>query len=108
MPGFLVGAVLGFGEVRGEDDYGLVVGGADGEDVPGVGGDDQGGEEVELVGAIDDVAGADGAGVGVAALIDGAFDPFVAIAPQGKLGRGGSGRDDRWRCRRGRFLPRAW
>jgi hypothetical protein len=28
MPGFLVGAVLGFGEVRGEDDYGLVVGGA--------------------------------------------------------------------------------
>jgi hypothetical protein len=38
-----------------------VVGGADGEDVPGVGGDDIGGEEVELVGAVDDVAGADGA-----------------------------------------------
>ena len=38
MPGFLVGAVLGFGEVRGEDDYGLVIGGADGEDVSVVGG----------------------------------------------------------------------
>jgi hypothetical protein len=85
VPGFLVGAVLGFGEVRGEDDYGLVVGGADGEDVPGVGGDYQGGEEVQLVGGVDDVAGADGAGVGVAALVDGAFDPFVAVAPQGRL-----------------------
>src|SRR5580700_787461 len=74
MPGFLVGAVLGFGEVRGEDDYGLVVGGADGEDVPGIDGDDQGGEEVELVRAVNDVAGADGAGVGVAALVDGALD----------------------------------
>ena len=40
MPGFLVGAVLGFGEMGGEDDYGLVVGGADGEDVPGIYGDD--------------------------------------------------------------------
>jgi hypothetical protein len=40
VPGFLVGAVLGFGEVGGEDDYWLVVGGADGEDLPGVGGDD--------------------------------------------------------------------
>jgi hypothetical protein len=57
MPGFLVGAVLGFGEVRGEDDYGLVVGGADGEDVPGVDGDYQGGEEVELVGAVHDPFG---------------------------------------------------
>jgi hypothetical protein len=76
-----------------------------------------GGEEVELVGAVDDVAGADGAdpfgryrslraGSGVVALIDGAFDldaaeeavvaPFVAVAPQGRL----------WRRRRGRFLPR--
>ena len=34
----------------GEGDDGLVVGGAEGEDVPGVGGDYQGGEEVELVG----------------------------------------------------------
>lgn|SRR5580700_10050699 len=73
MPGFLVGAVLGFGEVRGEDDYGLVVGGADGEDVPGIDGDYQGGEEVELVGAVDHVAGADGACIRVAALVDGAF-----------------------------------
>jgi hypothetical protein len=34
-----VGAVFGFGEMRREDDYGLVVGGADGEDGVGVGGD---------------------------------------------------------------------
>jgi hypothetical protein len=60
--------------VGGEDYGGLVVGGADGEDVPGVGGDDEGGEEVELVGAVDDVAGADGADVGVVALVEGAFD----------------------------------
>ena len=58
----------------GEDYGGLAVGGADGEDVPGVGGDDEGGEEVELVGAVDDVAGADGADVGVVALVEGAFD----------------------------------
>ena len=57
----------------GEDYCGLVVGGADGEDVPGVGGDDEGGEEVELVGAVDDVAGADGADIRVATFVDGAF-----------------------------------
>jgi hypothetical protein len=66
-----------------------------------------GGEEVELVGAVDDVAGADGADIRVAALVDGALYlnaaeeavvvPFVAVAPQGRL----------WRRRRGRFLPRA-
>ena len=62
----------------GEDYGGLAIGGADGEDVPGVGGDDEGGEEVELVGAVDDVAGANGADVGVVALIDGAFDLHAA------------------------------
>ena len=40
VPGFLVLAVFGFLEMRGDDDGGLVVGGEDGEDVPGVGGDD--------------------------------------------------------------------
>ena len=74
MPGFFVGAVFGFFQVGREDYGGLVVGGADGEDVPGVGGDDEGGEEVELVGAVDDVAGADGADVGVVALVERAFD----------------------------------
>ena len=78
MPGFLVGAVFGIFEVGGEDYCGLVIGGADGEDVPGVGGDDEGGEEVELVGAADDVAGADGADVGVGALVDGALDLHAA------------------------------
>jgi hypothetical protein len=92
VPGFLVLAVFGFLEVRGEDDGGLVVGGADGEDIPGVGGDDVGGEEVELVGGVDDVAGADGADVGPAALIDGAFDLDAAeeaVVVGGDVVRGG-------------------
>jgi hypothetical protein len=50
-----------------------VVGGFDGEDVPGVGGDDVGGEEVDLVGAIGDSVGVEVAFVGVAAVEDGAF-----------------------------------
>ncbi|MGA7503546.1 MAG: hypothetical protein WBW57_05405, partial [Candidatus Sulfotelmatobacter sp.] len=74
MPGFFVLAVLGLLQVRGEDDGGLVVGGADGEDIPEVGGDYVGGEEIQLVWRVDDVAGADGADVGVAALVEGAFD----------------------------------
>ncbi|MGC2822411.1 MAG: hypothetical protein WA198_22150 [Candidatus Sulfotelmatobacter sp.] len=65
-------------QVGGEDDGGLVIGGEDGEDIPGVGGDDEGGEEVELVGAVDDVAGADGADVGVVPLVEGAFDLHAA------------------------------
>ena len=36
----MVGGVLGVGVVGGEEDVGLVVGGGEGEDVPGVGGDD--------------------------------------------------------------------
>jgi hypothetical protein len=92
MPGFLVGGVFGFFQVGGENYGGLVVGGADGEDVPGVGGDDEGGEEVELVGAVDYVAGADGADVGVAALVDGAFDLHaeeVAVMVGGDVVGGG-------------------
>jgi len=49
-------------------------GGVDGEDVPGVGGDDVGGDEIELVGLVGDVAGADGADIGMLALVLGAFD----------------------------------
>ena len=36
----------------GEEDVGLVVGGGEGEDVEGVGGDDVGGEEVDLGGSV--------------------------------------------------------
>jgi hypothetical protein len=46
----------------------------DGEDVPGVGGDYVGGEEVDLVGAVGDSVGVEVAFVGVAAVEDGAFD----------------------------------
>ena len=108
MPGFLVGAVFGFLEVGGEDDGGLVVGGEDGEDVPGVGGDDEGGEEVELVGAVEDVARADGADVGVAALVDRAFHLYAAeesvMVPSVAVALSGQAK----RHRRERFLPRAW
>jgi len=92
VPGVLVGAVFGVGEVGGEGDDGLVVGGAEGEDVPGVGGDYQGGEEVELVGGVEDVAGADGAGVGVGAFVEGAFDLHaekVAVVIRGDIVGGG-------------------
>ena len=56
MPGFFVLAVLALLQVRGEDDGGLPVGSEDGEDVPDVDGDDVGGEEIELVGSVDNVA----------------------------------------------------
>jgi hypothetical protein len=78
VPGFFVAAVFGFFQVRGEDDGGLVVGGEDGKDVPGVGGDDEGGEEVELVGSVDDVAGADGADIRVVAFVESALDLHAA------------------------------
>ena len=92
MPGFFVGGVFGIFQVRGEDDGGLLVGGEDGKDIPDVGGDDVGGEEVELVGGVDDVAGADGADVGVATLVDGAFDLDAAeeaVVVGGDVVRGG-------------------
>ncbi len=97
VPGFFVEAVFGFFQVGRQDYCRLAVGGKDGEDVPGVGGDDEGGEEVELVGAVEDVAGTDGADVGVVALIEGAFDLH---AEEEAVVVGGD-------ARRGRFLPRA-
>ena len=45
----------------------------DGEDIPGFGWDDIGGDEVELVGLVGDVARADGADVGMLALVLRAF-----------------------------------
>ena len=93
MPGFFVFFVFGFFQ-GGEGQGGLAVCGFQGEDIPGVGGDYQGGDEVQLVGAVGDVAGADGADVGVLALAQGAFDldaeevsgavPSVAVALSGQ------------------------
>jgi len=60
--------------VGGQRNVGLAVGGLDGEDVPGVGGDYVGGDEVDLVGAVGNVVGADGTDVGVVTLAGGAFD----------------------------------
>jgi len=74
VPGFLVFGVFAGLAVGGEDDIGLAVGGFDGDDVPGVGGDDVGGDEVDFFGGVGDVVGADGADVGVVAFADGGLD----------------------------------
>ena len=58
----------------GEENVGLVVGGGEGEDVEGVGGDDVGGEEVDFGGGVGDAVVVEVAFVGVAAVVDGAFD----------------------------------
>ena len=58
----------------GEEDVGLGVGGGEGEDVEGVGGDYVGGEEVDLGGGVGDAVVVEVAFVGVAAVVDGAFD----------------------------------
>jgi hypothetical protein len=52
----------------------LVVGGGQGDDVPGVGGDYIGGDEVDAGGGVGDSVGGDVAFVGVAALVQSAFD----------------------------------
>lgn len=74
MPGFFVLGVFGVLAVWGEEDVGLVVGGGEGEDVEGVGGDYVGGEQVDLVGGVGDAVVVEVAFVGVAAIEDGAFD----------------------------------
>jgi hypothetical protein len=68
----------------------LVVGGGEGEDVEDVGGDDVGGEEVDLVGSVEVVVGGEAARVGVVAFVEGAFDlhaeeagPSVAVRSLG-------------------------
>ena len=58
----------------GEEDVGLVVGGGEGEDVEGVGGDYVGGEEVDLGWGVGDAVVVEVAFVGVSAMEDGAFD----------------------------------
>jgi len=46
VPGFAVASVLGMPAVRRKEDLSLSVSGADGDDVPGVGGNDVGGDEI--------------------------------------------------------------
>jgi len=58
----------------------LAVGGFDGEDVPGIGGDYVGGDEVDVAGRVGDSVGVEVAFVGVAAVEDGAFDLDAAEA----------------------------
>jgi hypothetical protein len=91
-PGFAVLFVFGARAVRGEEDVGLAVGGADGEDIPGVGGDDVGGDEVDVAWRVGDAVGIEVAFVGVAAMEDGALDLDAAEATAvvgGEVVRGG-------------------
>ncbi len=73
MPSFFVLGVFGIWAVGGEEDVGLVVGGGEGEDVEGVGGDDVGGEEVDFGGGVGDAVVVEVAFVGVAAVVDRTF-----------------------------------
>src|SRR5579863_7052658 len=74
MPGFAVLLVAGVGAVRVEEDVGASLGGGDGEDVPGAGRNNIGGDEVDLVAAVGDSVGVEVAAVGVPAFLAGAFD----------------------------------
>ncbi len=80
VPGLFVLFVLCMIGVRGQEDVGLGVGGFDGEDIPSVGGDDIGGDEVDVTGRVRNSVGVEVAFVGVAAMEDGAFDLDAAEA----------------------------
>ena len=78
-----------------------MVGGGQGEDVPGVGGDDVGGDEVDAGGGVGDSVGGDVAFVGVSALVQRAFDldaEEVAVMVDGEVVGGavaaGAGEDE--------------
>jgi hypothetical protein len=73
MPGFFVLGVFGVWAVGGEEDVGLVVGGGEGEDVEGVGGDYISRKEVDFGGGVGDAVVVEVAFVGVAAVVDGAL-----------------------------------
>jgi hypothetical protein len=74
VPGFLVEAVAGVGAVGGEPDVEGAREGGDRDDVPGIGGDDVGGDEIDLVGGVGAATVADRAHVGLQPLLAGAFD----------------------------------
>lgn len=74
VPGFLVLIVPGILAVGVEKDFGKALDYADGEDVPGVGGNDIRGDEVDLVGSVGDAVGFEAAAVGIPSLLHGAFD----------------------------------
>ena len=78
--------------VGGEEDVGLGVGGGEEEDVEGVGGDDVGGEEVDLGGGVGDAVVVEVAFVRVAAVVYGAFHlnaEEVSVVVDGEVVGGG-------------------
>lgn len=74
VPGFLIFGVLGVGVAGSQEEFGLAVGGLDGDDEPDGDRNDVGGDEVELVGAVGDAVGVDVRFVSVVALALGGFD----------------------------------
>jgi hypothetical protein len=74
VPGFAVAIVLGMLAMRRKKDLSLSVRGADGDDVPGVGGNYVGGDEVETGAGIRGAVGSDVAFIRMSALVAGAFD----------------------------------
>src|SRR6184192_844157 len=74
MPGFLVLAVFGVAAVGSEEDFGLSVGGMEGDDEPDGDGNDVSGDEVELVRAIGHAVGVNVTFESVAALALGGLD----------------------------------
>lgn len=74
MPGFFIFGVLGVGVAGSQEEFGLAVGGLDGDDEPNGDSDDVCGDEVELIGAVGDAVGVDVTFVSVVALALGGFD----------------------------------
>jgi len=74
VPSFFVSGVFGFGAGGGQEDFGLSMGGGQGDDVPDGDGDQVGGDEVELGEAVGDSVGVDVALEGGGALAAGGFD----------------------------------
>jgi hypothetical protein len=74
LPGFAVAIVLGMLAMRRKKDLSLSVRGADGDDVPGVGGNYVGGDEVETGAGVGRAVGSDVAFIRMSALVAGAFD----------------------------------
>lgn len=74
------------GAVRGEEDVRLAVGRADRKDIPGIRGDDQGGDKVDVAGRVGDAIRIKVAFVRVTAMEDGAFHLYAEEA-SAMLGR---------------------
>jgi len=85
VPGFFVaiepGILATILAMRSEQNVLLAQSGGDGNDVPGVGRDDVGGDEVELIAGVGNAVGGDAAAVRIPAAVFGALDLDAQEAP---------------------------